>query len=378
MNILHVVNVFFVVPFFFGDQFKYLGEKGHHIFLVCSPSVELEQQSKVQEFSYKEIPVQKKISPIQDLKSAYSIYKYIKNNNIDVVNGHTPKGGLLAMIAAFMARTPVRIYFRHGLVFETAKGFKRKILIWMDRLTAILSTKVVNVSPSVAQNSLKYKLNSCEKQTILSKGTCTGIDVNKFCRSNINFQYVSKIRELLAIPSDSIVIGFMGRLVRDKGIIELLEAFKVLSLKYNNIYLLLVGIVEERDALPSNIIDDIKNNEKIITTGYISNNEIQNYYALMDLYILPSYREGFPTSILEASAMELPVITTKVTGCVDAIIEGKTGIFVGHNGKSIAEGIEYFIKNKSVSKVYGQAGRKFVTDNFDQLKVWNEIEKLYK
>jgi glycosyltransferase involved in cell wall biosynthesis len=378
MNILHIVNVFFVVPFFFGDQFNYLKNRGYNIFLICSPDQNLKKQSKIQGFIYKEIPVLKKISPIQDLISIFLIYRYILKNNIDVVNGHTPKGGLLAMIASFIARTPKRIYFRHGLVFETASGLKRYILIMMDRLTAFLSTQIVNVSPSVAQNSLIYKLNPEWKQVLLSKGTCTGIDTNKFNRENIEENRVINLKKELHIPLDCIIIGFSGRFVRDKGIIELIDAFTQLSLKDNNVYLLLIGIIEERDAIPSSIIEDINNNPNIITTGYVDNSIIQNYYALMDIYILPSYREGFPTSILEASAMSLPVITTKVTGCIDAIIENKTGIFVEHTSQSILTGIDFFLQDKSRRAIYGNAGRKFVIDSFDQAIVWREIEKLYK
>ncbi len=377
MNILHVVNVFFVIPFFFGDQFKYFKEKGYNIYLICSPSDKLEQQSKVQGFEYEEIPVQKKISPLQDLKSVYLIYQNIKKNKIDVVNGHTPKGGLLAMLASFIARTPKRIYFRHGLVFETASGLKRFILIMMDRLTALLSTKIINVSPSVAEKSIEYKLNPERKQSLLSEGTCTGIDINKFNKKNIDISCINEIRSSLAIPSNAFVIGFMGRLVRDKGIIELVNAFKQLINTYDNMYLLLVGIAEERDALPPDVFKEIQESKNIITTGYIDNQEIQNYYALMDVYILPSYREGFPTSILEASAMELPVITTKVTGCIDAIIENCTGIFVEHIPESISRGIEYIFINPDIAKQQGLAGRNFVVQYFDQKIIWKEIEKLY-
>lgn len=141
--------------------------------------------------------------------------------------------------------------------------------------------------------------------------------------------------------------------------------------------LLLVGMLEERDALPQDVVEVIKSNRKIINTGYVSNATIEYYYALMNCFILPSYREGFPTSVLEASAMELPVITTKVTGCIDSIVVGETGVYAELDVEKLAESIEMLYRNDVLCHKYGQNGRKFVVDNFEQRIIWREIEKLY-
>ena len=154
------------------------------------------------------------------------------------------------------------------------------------------------------------------------------------------------LREKLHIYENDFVIGFTGRLVCDKGIIELVRAFCLLQEKYPDMTLLLVGMLEERDALPLDVVNIIEHNPKIINTGYVSNAMIEYYYALMNCFALPSYREGFPTSVLEASAMELPIITTKATGCVDAIIERRTGVYVEHDSKSLAMAIESFYHDK--------------------------------
>ena len=186
------------------------------------------------------------------------------------------------------------------------------------------------------------------------------------------------MKKSLGIQESDFVIGFTGRLVRDKGIIELLRAYKQLKAKYDNLVLLLVGMLEERDALPQDVVDDIINMEGVVNTGYVSNASIENYYALMDLFILPSYREGFPTSVLEASSMNLPIITTKVTGCIDSIIEGQTGLFVEHTAESIANAIELLYNDELKRKKMGENGRRFVVDNFRQEIIWQEIDKLYK
>jgi glycosyltransferase involved in cell wall biosynthesis len=177
---------------------------------------------------------------------------------------------------------------------------------------------------------------------------------------------------------NSFVIGYTGRLVKDKGIIELIQAFKILREDYPFLKLLLVGMFEERDVLPTEMVDFIKNNSDIIHVGYVSYESIEYYYALMDVFVLLSYREGFPTSALEASAMNLPVITTKATGCIDSIVEKETGLFVNHTIEEIVSALKYFIENESQKRVFGSAGREFVKNNFASEIIWKEIEKIYQ
>lgn len=376
-NILHVVNTYFVIPYFLGDQLKYFNKKGYKEHIICSPSKEIEAYSKKEEFQYQEIPIVRRFSIRDDLKAIRGIRKYIKEKNIDIVVGHTPKGALLAMIASWLEKAPKRIYFRHGLVFETSTGAKGKILKYADIFTAKLSTQIVNVSPSVSKKAIELKLNKPEKQVILSKGTCNGISTSKFNSKNISKSKCLQIKHSLKIPNDSFIIGYTGRLVKDKGIVDLFLAFRYLKKKYKNIILLLVGFYEKRDALPQEIIEEIQKDTQIIVTGYVNYEEIEYYYSIMDVFILPSYREGFPTSILEASAMELPIITTRATGCIDSIIENITGLFIDHNPLEIAEAIEYFIQNKDKKIMFGKEGRKFIENNFDSEIIWKDLEKIY-
>lgn len=282
------------------------------------------------------------------------------------------------MIAAYIMRVPIRIYFRHGLVYETSRGVKRMLLMSMDRLAALLATRIVCVSPSVYKKSLEDHLNSATKQVVLSKGTCNGIDVTRFSNKNLNENRLVDLRMSLGIKSDDFVIGFTGRLVRDKGIIELVDAFTQFRKRHPNAILLLVGMLEERDALPENTVRLIKGSSCVINTGYVPNFMIEYYYGLMDIFVLPSYREGFPTSVLEASAMNLPVITTRVTGCIDAIVEKQTGVFVAHTPESILNAMEIFYEDEGLRIQYGYNGRKFVVANFERHIIWENIEKLYR
>lgn len=376
MKILHVLNISFVIPFFLGEQLNWFAEKGYKEHIICSDSDELAVFSRQYGFKYKAIEILRKISVGKDLKAVYLTYRYIRKIKADVVCGHTPKGGLIAMLAAYLARVPIRLYFRHGLVYETSTGLKRRLLVNIDRLASRLATKIVCVSPSVANKSIEDRLNPSHKQVLLGNGTCNGIDVQRFHKSRIKSTDVNELKQKLGIEDGDFVIGFTGRLVRDKGIIELVQAYNKLQRHLPNIRLLLVGMLETRDALPADIVKAIQESN-IICTGYVHNTIIERYYALMDVLVLPSYREGFPTSVLEASSMEIPIITTRATGCRDSIVEGVTGLFVDHSARGIEQAVLELYHDASLRERMGKSGREFVVEHFEQHLVWEEIEKIY-
>ena len=376
-NLLHVVNIFFVIPYFLGNQLRYFKEKGYHEHIICSPSDELEAYSRMQGFDYEEIPINRAISLRDDLKALFKTMRYIRRHHIGVVTGHTPKGGIIAMAAAWLTRVPTRIYFRHGLVYETSSGMKRRLLITIDRLASAMATRVVCVSNSVGKRAMEDKLDRAGKQTLLNHGTCNGIDTRRFNRNAVSTTEVSELRNRLGINEGDFVVGYVGRLVRDKGIIELTEAINALHSRHPNLKLMLVGMYETRDALPQSTVDLIQSHPAIIHTGYVDYHTIENYYALMSALILPSYREGFPTSVIEASAMSIPVLTTRATGCIDSIIEGETGLFIDHSAENIASAIERLINSPELCMALGEGGHRLAVEQYDERVVWQHIERLY-
>lgn len=376
-NILHVLNISFVIPYFLGDQLLYMRDKGYNMHIICSYSSRLVELSNIYLFKYKGVNVYRKFSIMADIMAVIQICRYIKTHKIDIVNGHTPKAGLLAMFAAYLMRVPKRIYFRHGLLYETSRGVKKHIFMLSEKMASLLATEVVCVSPYLMEKSLMDGLSSQRKLNLLNKGSCNGVDtVGKFNPNKINLGIIKQLKQKYDISDDAWVIGYTGRLVKDKGIVELVEAYKMLKFQYLNLYLLLVGPEEERDQLPEEVVSFIHNDERVIVTGLVDQN-IEYYYALMDVLVLASYREGFGTSILEASAMKIPVLTTSHTGCRDAILEGETGFYISHESCSIASKIEMLIEDLILGKKLGSNGRQFVEKNFEQHMVWNEIEKLY-
>ena len=374
-NILHVVNIYFVLPYFIGGQFKYFRDKGYRLHVVCSESEYLEAYAKENSFDYRVLPVLRAINILQDFKTVVGICRYIREKKIGIVVGHTPKGGLLSMIAAWIMRVPNRIYFRHGLVYQTSHGLKRFILMTVDRIASLCATKIICVSPSVLKHSIEDRLAPASKQLILHKGTCCGIDTEgKFNPKNIDSQKLAHMKAKWGITDSDWVIGYSGRLVRDKGIIELVRAFRNLKKEHANYKLLLVGMFEVRDALPDDVQQDIKNDSQIVWTDF-QNSDMEYFYSMMNVYVLASYREGFPTGVLEAQAMQVPVITTRATGCCDSIQEGVTGLFVEHDVDQLSDAIRRI--HDTSSSVDGNKAREWVQTNFENHIVWTEIEKLY-
>jgi len=372
-KILHVITISFVINHFFGKQFKYLRTKtNNNYYLGCTPSEEFFQLSDSLEYTPFSVNVTRNISPITDLVAIYKIYKFIKKNKIETAVGHTPKGGMVTMIAASLAGVNDRVYFRHGIIYETSRGLKRLLLKNIDRLSGTLATKVVCVSHSVKKISEDDHLNSPSKNIILGLGTCNGIDTeNKFNPEKQNATLIADIRRDLKINEKDFVIGYVGRLVKDKGINELIEAWEVLKEKHQNIKLLLIGPIEERDAISEESKKVIKNDPNIINTGFVLN--AAPYFNIMDIFVLPTYREGFPTVSLEASSMKLPVLITKATGCEESIIEGQTGLFIENKPSDIIEKIEFYIKNSEMKQLHGNNGRSFVRQHFEETKIWDQI-----
>lgn len=374
-KVLHVITVSFVINHFFGKQFVYLKQKtGNEYHLGCSPSEDFMKFSNELEYIPFQVEITRSISPLKDLRAIIQIYRYIKINKIDKVVGHTPKGGMVAMIAAFFANVSERVYFRHGIIYETSKGFKRTLLKNIDRLTGSLATKVICVSNSVKQISENDKLNNPDKNLILGLGTCNGIDTEgKFNPDNKSLEIITSLKKKYNINSNDKIVGYVGRLVKDKGIDDLIIAWNLLKENISNAKLLLVGPIEDKDSISEYSKNQIMSDPTIIFEDFVT--DASPYFSLMDIFVLPTYREGFPTVSLEASSMSLPVVITKATGCEEAIVENQTGLFISNDPVDIADKILFYLENEEIAKTHGRQGRLFVQENFEESKIWDLIIK---
>lgn len=377
-SVLVVINLFSSAQNFIGEQFKYLTEQGYDMHLICSPGKgDIEFVNK-QGIKYYPLQLNRQLTPWQDLLSFIKIVKYIRKYKIDIVIGHQVKGRLLATIASKIARAPRTVIFAHGAVFETAQGLKRKLLIAESKLESKLSHKVVCVSDYIKELRLALKIDQPSQQYILGAGTCGGIDTfNRFNIDLINHGELNILKQRYGIHETDFIIGFVGRLVKDKGVIELIESFKNLKLHYpeKSIKLMIIGPIEKRDTLPSTVLEILQKSEDVIYTGKIPLEKMPIQYCCMDCLVLPSHRDGFGLCNIEAQAMGIPVITSSITGCRDSIKNQETGLYIDLTPEDISNKISMLFDDKLRLKL-GTNGRKWVKDNFDHSKIWPFVKQM--
>lgn len=355
------------LPFFKG-QLNVLKEI-FDIHLVSSPGSHLDDMSNEYQVQGHAIPMKREIALWKDLKSLVALYRLFKRENADVVHGNTPKASLLSMIAAYFAGISVRIYYVHGLRYTSVFGLKRKILMAMERVSCALATDVIAVSDGVRKQLIQDNITKKEIQ-IIWNGSINGIDVEFFNRNKV------KDIEIKRINSDDFVFGFIGRVVKDKGVNELIEAFVKLTENYKNVKLLMLGSFEDSDPINDYSREQIKSNKSIIYLG--QQKDVKPYMKRMNTFVLPSYREGFGIVLMEAGAMELASISTNISGCNEVIINNDTGILVEkENVNELLERMIFFVKNKELIEKMGKAARKSVYNRFNQKKVWEESKLTY-
>jgi glycosyltransferase involved in cell wall biosynthesis len=371
MKILHVVNIDFTIPYYFGGQFCYMNKFGIQTSVACTSSTLLDLYGVEFCFIPHHIPIKRKISPLSDIRSIFLLYQLIRREKYDMVFGHTPKGALLAMFASFLAQTPKRVYVRHGIMLETVVGLFRIVLLFIEQFTAWLSTSILCVSKSVLMRSAELKLGGSAKSFTLPYYSINGVDTEKFSPEAYSPSFVTMFKESIGIKPEKLVVGFIGRISNDKGIPDLISAWKKIIIEQPQLQLLLIGIFDDRDQVTQDIADYIQHDSTVSWVPYTR--EIAKYYSVIDILILPSYREGMPTVVMEASSMAKPVITTRVTGCIDSIQENYTGIFVSHSATSIAEAILYYVTNPAIRELHGQNGRSFALSNFKRELIWAQL-----
>lgn len=369
-KVLEIITLAGSAEAFIGDQFSFFQKEGdYEMHLICSYGKSLDDFARKQGIKYKVVEISRKLAPIKDLKAVIEIARYIRKNNIDIIVAHYfVKSSLLANCANLLAGNKTKVMIAHGVLQDTMHGLKRKLVIWEQKFDVLFAKKVICVSPSVARRRREDGIDSADQQVILGKGSCNGVDaINKFNPDNVPVKDVEDLKLKFGLTESDIVIGFSGRLVRDKGIIELSQAFCSLKERHLNksIKLLIIGEKEKRDAVPQEVLGVLEGNPDVIFTGRVDYSEIQKYYLLMDVLVLPSYREGFPTVVLESSAMGIPAIVSKSTGCIDSIQEGVTGIYTDITSESIVRSIEFFF-DKEITKKMGKNARKNIMENYDQ------------
>lgn len=358
---------------FFIGQYQIL-KKDYDITAISSQHEQLNMFGIMQEINVHFIPMEREISLLKDLYGLLCFIIYFLYQRPYIVHGNTPKGSLLSMFAAWITRVPVRIYMCHGLRYQGFTGFKRKLLMFMERISCFCATDIMCVSNGV-KNVLKRDRITKKEPIIIWNGSVSGIDVEKF-NPDKNYDRVA-LRSKCRLQETDFVLTFVGRLVKDKGIDELVRAYKELNLKYSNMKLLLVGPIEsDGNPISEETKNEIKENKGIISVG--RQYDIPSYLAISDLFVFPSYREGFGLSLMEAGAMGVPSISSDITGCNEVIIEGENGLLIpSHSFQAIIEAVEYLYTNKSLYNKLKQNSRNSIIRRFEQKKLFNLYREYY-
>lgn len=358
---------------FFKGQYQLL-LSDFDITAIASDKKRLKEVGEENHIKIHHIPMEREISIFKDIYCLICFIFYFIRQRPYIVHGNTPKGSLLSMIAAWITRVPVRIYMCHGLRYQGCGGLKRKLLMFMERISCRCATEIICVSHGIKEVLIEDRITNKEP-IVIWNGSVRGIEVKKF--NPENFKEKLGLRQQYKIDENDFVITFIGRIVKDKGINELVEAVNSLHTKYSNIKLLLIGRFENTGNPISDITKEIiDNNKNIIVTGPQSN--IVPFLSITDLFVFPSYREGFGLSLMEAGAMNVPSIASNIPGCNEVIIDGLTGLLIKPRSTSaIIESIEKLYNDRELLDYLKSNCRKSIIERYEQNQLWQHYREYY-
>lgn len=323
------------------------------------------------------VEMQREISLIKDLKSLGYLYHYFRKEKPDIIHSITPKAGLLSMVAGKLAGVPVRMHTFTGLIFPHKSGGVKNLLIVMDRLLCRAATHVYPEGEGVRKDLLHYKITS-KPLKIIANGNVNGVDLDYFQPDVFSREEINNFKKELGIAEGDFVFLFVGRLVIDKGLRELVNAFDEISKTHHHVKLLLVGPNENaHHPKKRKMLHMMHQNKNIIKVGY--QEEVRKYFAMSHVFVLPSYREGFPNAVLQAGAMGLPSIVSDISGCNEIIEHEVNGLLVPKkNYRELQKAMEKILVTPNFLESLQKNARNRVAESFDKSLVWKELKKEYE
>lgn len=372
VRLVHITTIPETLYFLTG-QVSYMKSKGLEVHALSSPGDDLGKFGRQEGIAVHAVEMPRRITPVQDLIAIRRLWRSLRAIKPQIVHAHTPKGCLLGMISAWLARVPVRVYHVHGLPFVTATGLKRTLLRLSERASCLLATQVYSVSHANRDVITAEGLCSPRKIKVLLNGSINGLDAaGRFNPERVGVDAGQGTRAQYGIPTGATVLGFVGRIVRDKGLIELAEAWQTLRADFADLHMLVVGPFEPQDPVPDAVKAMLQTDERIHLAGMVGPDEMPAYYAAMDLLVLPTYREGFPYVPMEAAAMGLPVVASRVPGCTEAVQDGVTGTLVpARDAAALTAALRQYLENPDVRHQHGQAGRARMLRDYLPEALWN-------
>lgn len=357
-------------------QLKFLNNY-YDVIAVSGKGTDLDQVEEREGVRTYSIEMERKIAPVKDFVSLIRLYFYFRKERPLIVHSITPKAGLLGMIAAKMAGVPIRIHTFTGLIFPSRTGLYQKILIAMDKLLCLCATAVYPEGQGVKDDLVNYRITK-KPLKIIGNGNVNGIDSEYFNSNLYTFEDKIEKRKKLKIFENDFVFVFVGRLVKDKGINELITAFSKLEANHKKIKLLLVGPFEyDLDPLNLETIKAIEESNNIVSVGF--QNDVRPYYAISDCLVFPSYREGFPNVVMQAGAMELPSIVTNINGSNEIVAEEENGMIIPvKDSEALFDAMKKMLIDDENRNKFKVNARKNIIMRYEQQFVWNSILAEYK
>ncbi len=360
---------------FLRGQVSFLKKNGYEVLVVSGPGPEIRYLAETEGAKLYEVDFTKKITPFKDLVILLQLVRLLKKEKPDIVNAGNPKSGFLIMLACWLTRQRKRVFTMHGLLSDTQKGGREKLIAATERIACNVADRVIVVSRSLQHHAEKRKLLPAGKSVIIENGSCNGINTAYFSRTQALHAAAMTLKKDLGL-TEGPVLGFVGRISKDKGVDQLLEVFNTLKVLHPDLQLLLAGPVEEDTEGIAGIRNALARTKDVFCTGMLF--DVRVAYMAMDILVLPSLREGLPNVLLEASSMELPVVASDIPGCRDAITVRLTGeLFPKNDRTALKEILEKLIGNEGLRRQYGMNGRKFVEEHFLDEKIWQGQLKLY-
>lgn len=376
-KLIRITTVPMALRYLLPGQMNFMKNNGYEVLMISADGKELPDVIEQEQCRHMVVPMTRKITPFQDLKCLWQLIKIFRKEKPDIVHSHTPKAGLLGMIAAKIAGVKTRVHTVAGLPLMVESGFKYQLLKTIEKITYAAANHIWPNSQSLYQFILREKLANPKKLGIIGSGSTNGINTDRFNISKLDQNKMQRIKTAIDYNAKNTYLLCIGRLVKDKGIVELVNVFTNLQQTNPALRLILVGDFEESlDPLPSSTIHKIQNNNAIIHISW--SNDVEYYMQLAHNFVFPSHREGFPNVLLQAGAMQLPIICSRITGNIDIVKENETGlIFEPGNESQMQLLIQQAIEHKDAMLQMAKKLKDTVVNEYHRGYIWQKIYDQY-
>ncbi|MBK9533344.1 MAG: glycosyltransferase family 4 protein [Chitinophagaceae bacterium] len=378
-KLIRITTVPMALRYLLPGQMRFMAANGFDVLMISADGKELADVIEYEQCPHMIVPMTRKITPFRDLKCLYRLIKIFRKEKPDIVHTHTPKAGLLGMLAAKFSGVKTRIHTVAGLPLMAETGFKYHLLIFIEKLTYAAASNVWPNSYSLLQFITDKNLCKPGKLHIIAKGSTNGININRFNEATLDENGVREIKQQVNFSDDHTYLLCIGRLVKDKGIVELVYVFTQLQQHNNNLHLILVGEYEAGlDPLPERTLQEIKTNPFITHINW--SNRVEYFMHIADLFVFPSHREGFPNVLFyRQGAMGLPVICSHITGNIDIVTNNETGlIFEKGNEQQMLKHLQYALEHPQQMQMMAQQLQQVINKNYRQENIWQNILHSYK